>query len=81
MQAASKEAQDIRTQILTAGPTEKEALQAQAVVLETRAAEARKSELRSLEWKPLWGKPALFAAIVLVVFLALFRETKPASQN
>jgi len=81
VQAASKEAQDIRTQILTAGPTEKEALQAQAVVLETRAAEARKSELRSLEWKPLWGKPALFAAIVLVVFLALFRETKPASQN
>tara|TARA_Y100000589_G_scaffold258832_1_gene248258 strand:+ start:2873 stop:4237 length:1365 start_codon:yes stop_codon:yes gene_type:complete len=81
VQAASKEAQDIRTQILTAEPTEKEALQAQAVVLETRAAEARKSELRSLEWKPLWGKPALFAAIVLVVFLALFRETKPASQN
>ena len=81
VQAASKEAQDIRAQILTAEPTEKEALQAQAVVLETRAAEARKSELRSLEWKPLWGKPALFAAIVLVVFLALFRETKPASQN
>jgi nucleoside transporter len=81
VQTASKEAQDIRTQILTAEPTEKEALQAQAVALETRAAEARKSELRSLEWKPLWGKPALFAAIVLVVFLALFRETKPASQN
>jgi nucleoside transporter len=81
VQAASKEAQDIRAQILTAQPTEKEALQAQAVALETQAAEARKSELRSLEWKPLWGKPALFAAIVLVVFLALFRETKPASQN
>ena len=81
VQAASKEAQDIRAQILTAQPTEKEALQAQAEALETQAAEARKSELRSLEWKPLWGKPALFAAIVLVVFLALFRENKPASQN
>jgi len=81
VQAASKEAQDIRAQILTAQPTEKEALQAQAEALETQAAEARKSELRSLEWKPLWGKPALFAAIVLVVFLALFQETKPASQN
>jgi len=81
VQAAAKEAQDIRAQILTAQPTEKEALQAQAEALETQAAEARKSELRSLEWKPLWGKPALFAAIVLVVFLALFRETKPASQN
>jgi len=81
VQAASKEAQDIRAQILTAQPTEKGALQAQAEALETQAAEARKSELRSLEWKPLWGKPALFAAIVLVVFLALFRETKPASQN
>jgi nucleoside transporter len=81
VQAASKEAQDIRAQILTAQPIEKEALQAQAEALETQAAEARKSELRSLEWKPLWGKPALFAAIVLVVFLALFRETKPASQN
>jgi len=34
----------------------------------------RKAELQSIEWKPLWGKPAAFAAIVLVLFVALFRN-------
>ena len=35
--------------------------------------EARLSELKALEWKPLWGKPAIFAAIVAVLFVAFFR--------
>jgi hypothetical protein len=38
----------------------------------------RKAELKSIEWKPLWGKPAAFAAIILVLFVVLFRNP-PAS--
>ncbi len=34
--------------------------------------ELRISELKAIEWKPLWGKPAIFAAVVLALFLALF---------
>jgi nucleoside transporter len=33
----------------------------------------RTSELRSIDWKTLWGMPAIFSAAVLVFFLALFR--------
>jgi len=33
----------------------------------------RISELNAIEWKPLWAKPAIFAAIVLLAFLLLFR--------
>jgi nucleoside transporter len=36
----------------------------------------RKAELRSIEWKPLWGAPAAFAGIILLLFLALFRPQK-----
>ena len=42
-----------------------------------RAAEARRSELKAIEWKPLWGKPAGFALVVMVIFLALFKQTGP----
>lgn len=34
----------------------------------------RLKELQSLEWKPLWGKPAIFALIVLVGFVLFFRD-------
>ena len=34
----------------------------------------RKSEPEAIEWNPLWGKPAVFASIVLVAFLLFFRD-------
>ena len=34
----------------------------------------RKAELKSIEWKPLWGKPAIFAGIILVLFVVLFKN-------
>ena len=36
----------------------------------------RTSELRAIDWKPLWGKPALFASAVLILFLVLFRDNR-----
>jgi len=38
----------------------------------------RKAELKSIEWKPLWGKPAIFAAVILALFVLLFKN-KPAA--
>lgn len=34
----------------------------------------RKKELQNIEWKPLWAKPAIFAAIILVLFVLLFHD-------
>lgn len=36
----------------------------------------RLDELRAIEWKPLWGKPAIFAGIVLLLFIILFKGPK-----
>ena len=40
----------------------------------------RTAELRAVEWKPLWSKPAIFAAVILILFIAIFRE-KPANKE
>jgi nucleoside transporter len=42
-------------------------------------AEARKSELKAIEWKQLWGKPAIFAGIVMLIFVGMFRN--PPARN
>jgi len=42
--------------------------------LEKQKTELRYQELKAIEWKPLWGKPAIFAAFILVVFLLLFKD-------
>jgi len=34
----------------------------------------RKAELKSIEWKPLWAKPAIFAAAILGLFVLLFKN-------
>jgi nucleoside transporter len=44
--------------------------------LQEEKARLRKSELMAIEWKPLWGKPAIFAGIILVAFVAFFRPGK-----
>ena len=53
----------------------KAAIEAQITTVNAEKAAARKAELKAIEWKPLWGKPAIFAAIILGLFLALFRDT------
>ncbi len=45
--------------------------------IEAQKTQARREELSAIEWKPLWGKPAIFAAAVLLLFLVLFKQ-RPA---
>lgn len=42
---------------------------------------ARKAELKAIEWQPLWGKPAAFAAIVMLLFAALFNDKSVAKEE
>lgn len=46
----------------------------QIATLTAEKGEARKSELKAIEWKQLWGKPAIFAAAVMLFFIATFRN-------
>jgi nucleoside transporter len=39
----------------------------------------RRAELKSIDWKSLWGKPAIFSIVVLLIFLALFRAPRPGT--
>ncbi len=54
--------------------------QTQITQLESQKAELRRTELKAIEWKPLWAKPAIFAAVILVIFLLLFKD-KSASER
>ena len=38
----------------------------------------RQAELKSIEWKPLWAKPAMFAALILGLFVMFFRNPRRA---
>lgn len=64
----------VQRQIASADTAAKPALETSLAKLTGEQAELRKSELKSIEWKPLWGKPAAFAGVVLVAFLLLFRD-------
>ena len=44
--------------------------------LTENAGELRLEELKAVEWKPLWMKPAAFAGGVLLIFLLLFRKKR-----
>ena len=53
-------------------------------VVETLTAEKadlRHSELAAIEWKQLWMKPAIFAAVILVIFVALFHDRGGAAAD
>ncbi|MEP7270176.1 MAG: MFS transporter [Acidobacteriota bacterium] len=56
------------------GSPERISLDREIAQLEGEKNELRRSELRAIEWKPLWAKPAIFAAIILALFLVLFRD-------
>ena len=43
-----------------------------------RQAELRRAELKSIDWKPLWAKPAIFAAAILALFVLLFKNKAAA---
>jgi len=75
-QAAAKGAEisALEAQLAQADPAAKPALQESINQLVTEKGALRESELKAIEWKPLWGKPAAFAAIILIAFVLVFRD-------
>ena len=55
--------------------------QAKQAPLQKQVGSRRISDLRSLEWMPIWGKPAIFAAVIMVLFILLFRENGKTPNN
>jgi nucleoside transporter len=41
----------------------------------------QKASLKSIEWKPLWGKPAIFAAVILALFVLFFKNKAAAASD
>ncbi len=81
VQAKGKEIAQLSEKMAKESGAEKSADENQLSKLKAEQAALRKSELQAIEWKPLWGKPAAFAALILVLFVALFRAPprQPAS--
>ncbi|MEY4388211.1 MAG: putative nucleoside transporter YegT [Verrucomicrobiota bacterium] len=74
VKAKGEEIGAMAKRIEVASEAERVTLKAELKQLETEQAAARKAELTAIEWKPLWGKPAAFAAFILVAFVLLFRD-------
>jgi nucleoside transporter len=62
--------------LVSAEASERPALESEITSLSAEKTNLRREELRAIEWKPLWGKPALFAGVILVLFVFLFRNGK-----
>jgi MFS family permease len=69
----SAEIEQLQASLAGTPPEQRGALEAQIASRTTEKDLARKEELQAIEWMPLWGKPALFAAGILLLFLLFFR--------
>jgi hypothetical protein len=49
---------------------------AAVAAMESELASLRREELRAIEWRPLWALPAVFAGVILLLFLTLFRDRR-----
>lgn len=66
----------LQTQLETAPADAKPALELQIKALGVQKVSVRRAELQAVEWKPLWAKPAIFAGIILLLFVAFFRDNR-----
>ncbi len=74
MVAKSAELELLRTRMATASPAERAAMESQAQALEAEKNRLRQAELKAIEWAPLWAKPAIFAAVILALFVLFFKN-------
>ena len=79
VEALSKEINVVNEQIASDG--ESAELTAKLEALNAEKKEARHSQLSSMEWQPLWMKPALFAGVILLLFIVLFKDNGDRSES
>ena len=73
------EIKSLNEKLATVAVAEKPQIESEIKKLQSDQAAWRKMELKSIEWKPLWAKPAIFAAAILGIFITLFRPSPGAS--
>ena len=66
---------------VTAGTADSDASSRLSEIRESRIPALRKSELQAIDWRPLWGLPAIFAAGVLLLFLLLFKQPPAKTES
>jgi hypothetical protein len=71
--AKGQQIADLSAKLPSAGASERTPIEEQIKQLEAEKSALRKSELQAIEWKPLWGKPAIFAGAIMLLFIAFFR--------
>jgi nucleoside transporter len=82
VQAKGQEIAAVSAALPAASETERLALQDRLSQLEAERSQLRRAELQAIEWGPLWAKPAAFAGLIMLLFIALFRgpgRTRPAA--
>ena len=70
----SAELEQLKSRIATASPAELPVLDAQAKQLEAEKNQLHQDSLKAIDWKPLWAKPSIFAAVILALFVLLFKN-------
>ncbi len=71
--AKAAEVSRLNEEIAKASPADKPALEVSLKTVSEEMTAARKTELQSIAWKTLWGAPAIFAGVILLLFVGLFR--------
>ncbi|MEM0896428.1 MAG: MFS transporter [Verrucomicrobiota bacterium] len=70
VEAKAREIKEVEEKLAEASTPE---LEEQIKSLNEEKGQLAREQLRAIEWKPLWLKPAIFAGVVMLFFLVLFR--------
>jgi hypothetical protein len=76
--AKNAEIEQLNSRLSTASGVDRATLETQIKQLEAEKTELARAGLKAVEWKPLWAKPAIFAAVILALFILLFKNKTAA---
>jgi len=72
--AMGDELKVLKATLEKAPEADRAAIKSEIETLTAKKTEVRRNELRAIEWKPLWLKPAIFAGIVMLFFAVAFHD-------
>jgi hypothetical protein len=74
MVAKNTEAEQLKSRLSNTTGVDRATLETQIKQLEVEKTELGRAGLKAIEWKPLWAKPAIFAAAILILFVLFFKN-------
>lgn len=72
--AIGDELKTLEQSLESAAGDDKLSIEQQIATLNEEKAVKRMEYLQGIEWKPLWGIPAIFAGVIMVIFALLFHD-------